>query len=99
MVIARRSAGARSDPEYSLETVLARARAEDDTPVEPLWPGVISLLGHAPHAGWLTAAVTMAAVVVLSLGLFSLWNVRPLRDIGPPAALWQLHFETRHANS
>jgi len=95
-VIARDLREARSDPEYSLETVLARARAEDDTPVEPLWLGVISLARGISSRRWLTAAVTMAAVVVLSLGLFSLWNVRPIAQGSAPGGTTALHFETRH---
>ena len=39
--IARDLKEARTDPEYSLEAILARARAADDTPVQPLWPRVI----------------------------------------------------------
>ena len=39
--IARDLKEARTDPEYSLEAILARARAEDDTAVQPLWPRVI----------------------------------------------------------
>ena len=51
-VIARDLREARTDPEYSLETVLARARAENDTPVRPRWlaryhPRQIA----CPHAG------------------------------------------------
>ena len=50
-VIARDLREARTDPEYSLETVLARARAEDDTPVRPLSGRALSPLSEAcPHA-------------------------------------------------
>ena len=80
-VIARDLREARSDPEYSLETVLAHARTEDDTPVQPLWPRVITAVRDLPSRRWLTAAAAMAAVAVLSLGLFSLWNVRPIAQV------------------
>ena len=96
-VIARDLREARSDPEYSLETVLARARAEDDTPVQPLWSGVIAPVRGISSRRWLTAAATMAAaVIVLSLGLFSLWNVRPIAQVSAPGGTTALHFETRH---
>jgi transmembrane sensor len=95
-VIARDLREARSDPEYSLETVLARARAEDDTPIQPLWSRVIAPVRGISSRRWLTAAATMAAVVVLSLGLFSLWNVRPIAQVSAPGATTALHFETRH---
>src|SRR5207237_10109386 len=39
-VIARDLREARSDPEYSLETVLARARTEAHTPGQPLSPAL-----------------------------------------------------------
>src|SRR3984893_1173499 len=94
-VIARDLREARSDPEYSLETVLARARAEDDTPVQPLWRRVVTAVRELPSRGWLTAAATMAAVVVLSLGLFSLWNARPIAHVSAPGGTTALHFETR----
>jgi transmembrane sensor len=95
-VIARDLREVGIDPEYSLETVLARARAEDDTPVQPLWPRVVTAVRELPSRRWLTAAVTMAAVVVLSLGLFSLWNVRPIAQVSAPGGTTALHFETRH---
>src|SRR5579862_5508870 len=42
--IARDLADARSDPDYSLESILARARNVDDTPVQPLWPRVVEVV-------------------------------------------------------
>src|SRR5271154_4876514 len=39
--IARDLKEARTDSEYSLEAILARAQAAADTPVQPLWPRVI----------------------------------------------------------
>ena len=95
-VIARDLRDARTDPEYSLETVLARARAEDDTPVRPLWPHVIAPVRSMYSRRWLPAAVTMGAVAVLSLGLFSLWNVRPVAPVPVRVGTTALHFETGH---
>jgi transmembrane sensor len=94
--IARDLRQAHTDPEYSFETVLARARAEDDTRVLPLWPQLTAPVRSISSRGWLTAAVTMAAVVVLSLGLFSPWNVGPVAPVPLPAGTTALHFETRH---
>jgi transmembrane sensor len=94
--IARDLREAHTDPEYSLETVLARARAEDDTRVLPFWPRVTAPAGSIWSRGWLTAAVTLAAAVVVSLGFFSLWNVRPVTPVPLPAEPTALHFETRH---
>jgi transmembrane sensor len=93
--IARDLKEARTDPEYSLEAILARARSEDDTAVRPLWPRVIGAVQRTPSRRWLAAGVAMAACVVLSLGLFLTWNLepvpRPTQD-----GITALHFETRH---
>jgi transmembrane sensor len=95
-VIARDLREARTDPEYSLETVLGRARAEDDTSVRPLWPRIVAAVRSMSSRRWLAAAVTMAAVVGLSLGLPSLWQVRPVAPVPTRVGTTALHFETRH---
>jgi transmembrane sensor len=95
--IARDLKEARTDSEYSLEAILARARAADDTPVQPLWPRVIDAVRGRTSRRWLTAAVTMAACAVLSLGLLLTWNVRqPIEHPSAPDGITALHFETRH---
>jgi len=95
--IARDLKEARTDPEFALEAILARARAEDDTPVQPLWPRVIDAVRGRTSGRWLTAAVTMAACAVLSLGLLLTWNVRqPIEHPSAPDGITALHFETRH---
>ena len=96
-VIARDLREARADPEYSLETILAHARTEDDTLVHPpLWSRVIAPVSSMSSRGWLTAAVTMAAVVGLSLGLPSLWRVRSVAPVPVGAGTTALHIETGH---
>jgi transmembrane sensor len=96
-VIARDLREVGADPEFSIDAVLACARAEEeDTPIQPLWPRVVAPFRDISSRRWLTAAVTMAAVVVLSLGLFSLWNVRPIAPVSAPGGTTALHFETRH---
>ena len=94
--IARDLKDARTDPEYSLEAILARARAEDETAVQPLWPRLIDAVRGRTSGRWLTAAVTMAACAVLSLGLLLTWNMRPLQHPSAPDGTTALHFETRH---
>ncbi len=96
-VIARDLREARTDPEYSLEAVLAPARAEDDSPVRlPLWPRVIAPVKNTSSRGWLTAAVALTAVVGLSLGSPSLWRVRPVSPVPVPISTTTLHFATAH---
>jgi transmembrane sensor len=93
--IARDLREARSDPEYSLESVLARARADDDSPVRSRWPYAVAEVTGIFSRRWLATAATVAALAVLSFGLISLWRVRP---VGPAlvAGTPTLHFETRH---
>jgi transmembrane sensor len=94
--IARDLKEARTDPEYSLEAILARAQAEDDPPVRPLWPRVIGAVRGEPSRRWLPAAVAMAACGVLSLGLLLTWNVRPVQHPSTSEGMTALRFETRH---
>ena len=94
--IARDLKEARTNPEYSLEAILARARIADDTAVRPLWPRVIEAFGRRNPGCWLPAAVVMAAFAVLSLGLVLMWDVRPIQHPLASDDITALHFETRH---
>src|SRR5260370_9611706 len=80
--VARDLRAARADPEYALDAILARARAEEDAPVRTLWLRVVGAFRGETSGPWLTAAVTMAACAVFSLGLLLTWNARPTRH--PP---------------
>jgi len=94
--IARDLREARTDPQYSLEAILARARAEEGPTVQALGSRDNFSVRARPSRPWLAGAVTMAASVVLSLGLFSWWN---LRDAGKPRVAensTELRFETGH---
>ena len=89
--IARDLKEARTDSEYSLEAILARARADDGTPVQPLWPRVIGAVWGRTSGRWLTGAVTMAACAVLCLGLLLTWNVRqPIEQPSAPDGMTAL---------
>ena len=85
-VVARDLKEARSDPEYSLEAILARAGAEAGPPVQRLWP--------TPSGRWFPAAAAMT--VVLSLGLLFTWNLRPTERPAGLTGIAILHFETGH---
>ena len=89
-VVARDLKEARTEPEYTLEAIIARARAEDGPAVRPLSP-------PRPSRRWLPAAAAMAACALLSLGLLLQWNSR--RPLERPSALDRvtaLNFQTRH---
>ena len=96
-VVARDLRKAAADQEYSVDAVVARARAEDDSPVQPLWPRLITPVRSVSSRGWLTAAAaTMAVIVVVSLGFWSPWEVRPVAPVPVSVGTTALHFETRH---
>src|SRR5208283_6206897 len=59
--IARDLKQARTDPEFSLDAILARARVEDDPPVQPLWPRLTDAVRVSTSRRWLPGAVAMAA--------------------------------------
>src|SRR3984893_12405213 len=94
--IARNLREARADPEYSLDAILARARAEDDTPVQPFWSRVIGAVGGQPGRRLLTATVATAVFAVLTVGWFLSWNVTPTVQPSVSGGTAALHFETRH---
>jgi transmembrane sensor len=87
---------ARTDPEYSLEAILARAGREEDSKVRPLWPRVIEAVRDRPSRRWFPAAVAMAACALLSVGL--LWRsiLGPAEHPAAAEGIAALHFETRH---
>jgi transmembrane sensor len=94
--IARDLKEARTDPEYSLDAILARARAQEDPTVRPLWSRVVDAVRSIPSSRWLPATVAAAACGVLSLGLIIEWNARPIERLSGPSVITALHFETRH---
>jgi len=87
---------ARTDPQYSLEAILARARAEDEVSVRRLWPRAIEAVRARPFGGWFPAAMAMAACLLLSVGLLWTWNLGPAERPAAPDGITALHFETRH---
>jgi transmembrane sensor len=94
--VARDLREARADPEYALDAILARARAEQVAPVRTLWLRMVGAFRGETSGPWLTVAVTMAACLVLSLGWFLPWNVKPGGHPSVSTGATALHFETRH---
>jgi transmembrane sensor len=78
----------------SFDELLTRALHQKDAPVRPFWSRLVESL-RTPSPRW-HAAVAMAALGVVTLGLVLLWNLRPIAHVPAPAAVTVLHFETRH---
>lgn len=95
-VVARDLKQARTDPQYALEAILARARAEEEEPVQRLWPRETETGRSRPFAGWFPAAVAMALCALLSVGLLLRWNLRSPQPPAAPDGIAALHFQTRH---
>jgi transmembrane sensor len=93
--IARDLREARADPRYSLEAILARARAEEEPAVQALRSRG-SAARAKPSRSWLAGAAAMAASAVVGIGLFSWWH--PRDAVQPPVAQsnTELRFKTRH---
>ena len=94
--IARDLREARTDPRYSLEAILARARAEEESTFQALRSRDGFAARAKPSRPWLAGAAAVAACVVLGVGLFSWWHSRDAAQ--PPAAEsnTELRFKTGH---
>jgi len=93
--IARDLREACADPDQSVEALVARARVNED--VQPARPRIFAFGGDLSSVRLgLTAAVTMAAIALVSFALFSLWNIRPITPVSVSSGATVLHFETRH---
>jgi transmembrane sensor len=94
-VVARDLREIGADPEFSIEAVLAQARTEeDDLSFQRFWRRLTPAVSQISSHRWRTAAMTMAAFAVLSLGLLWLWSITP--ELHRPAATTALQFEARH---
>jgi transmembrane sensor len=95
-VIARDLREACTGPAYSADTLVARARADDDSPGEPLWGRVIAVVAGVPSPHRRAVVVTMAALGIVTLGSLLLWKLMPAGRVPEPAGTVALHFETVH---
>jgi transmembrane sensor len=93
--IARDLKAAGADPEYSLEAILARARADEGAEVHPRWSRTIAAVRDTPSRPWFAVLAT-AACAVLSLGVFLMWNGRHVEHVATADVVTTMHFETRH---
>jgi transmembrane sensor len=94
--IARDLKDARTDPEYSLGAILARARNAEDIKVTSLWSRVINTVWVEPPRRWYPAAATLAGFAMLTLGALAAWNVVHLQHPSASEDIAELHFATGH---
>jgi len=81
---------------YSIDAILARALREEHTLVRRFWQRLVEApWGPSPLR---QAAMAVAALGVVGLGLLLLWNLRPIVHVSSFAAVTALHFETRHGD-
>jgi transmembrane sensor len=73
-VLARDMRALGANPEFSVASVVARARTEAASSVQPLWPRVVTPTRDISSRRWVPAIASLAAVVLVSVGLVSLWN-------------------------
>ena len=82
--------------EYSVDNIIARARAEGDSSGRPFWPRAFDAFRDLPVRRWQAAAVAIAAFTVVSLGVLGLWRLGPNTRLSPPDKVTVLRFETSH---
>jgi ferric-dicitrate binding protein FerR (iron transport regulator) len=95
--IARDLREAPADAEYAVATLVARARAADDSPRYGYLTPIRAGLGALGWQRWQSAAATAAVLGALGLGALLMQPRHPPTAAGPVAAgPGTLHFETRH---
>jgi transmembrane sensor len=95
--IARDLPEASGEPETSVDSLLARARAAEDPKVIPLRPRMLDTTRDVLSTRRHTSALAVAALVVLGLGVLAWWNsTRVAQRVLAPDTVATLHFETRH---
>lgn len=93
-VIARDLRDACAAPETSIDSLVAQARAAENTQIRPLWPRILESSRDVLAPRWPGLAVAVAACAVLSLGSLAWWNLSRVPQV--PETVATLHFETRH---
>jgi transmembrane sensor len=80
----------------SLEELLARARLEEASAVEPFWSRFSAAVGKVGARQWQPAAVGFATLALVGVGAFLFWSMRSPLRVAPRPQVSALHFETRH---
>lgn len=94
--VARDLQQARSDPDYSVEAILARARTEDEGAVHRPWPRAKETDRGRLFGGWLPAVAAVAAVAVMAVGMLRIWNPASDQKALAPDSFATLQLSTGH---
>jgi transmembrane sensor len=83
-------------PDNSIDAVVARARAEKSTLVQPLWPRLVAPLSDLLSFNWQRAAVSVAALGVVGIGFLALWHFSISPGITSADPVVTQQFSTQH---
>ena len=83
-------------PDNSIDAVVARARAAETSVVRPSWPRLLAPLGELLSFDWQKAAVSAAAVGVVSVGFLALWHFSISPTITSSDQVVPQQFSTQH---
>jgi transmembrane sensor len=85
-----------ADPELSVESLVAGARAAEGPEIRTLGPRIPETSRDVVSPRWYKVSAAVAALGVLSLGLLAWWNSRLAPRVPAPDMAAMLRFETRH---
>ena len=85
-----------TDPQFSVEAILARARAEETESVHRLWPQAARNRRDRLFGAWLPAAVAAAACALVVVAVLLRWNPHFPTGTASPVDAATVHFATRH---
>ena len=95
-VIARDLRSTDADPEHSVDALVARAREQDDD-AESTWSAAFAAIRGSLRYRWKYAAIAAGSLAAGSVGLLSLWSLRPTAPTsGVAAPVTVVHLQTRH---
>ena len=84
------------DSQDDLEGLVARARRDEVSPVQPLWQRLVERARGAGSNLWPAPAFALAVFALLSAGLLTWWNRTSGTHPGGPDKFAALHFTTAH---
>ena len=85
-----------ADSQGDLEGLVARARQDEVSPVQPLWQRVAERVRGAGSNLWPAPAFALVVFALLSVGLLTWWNRTPSTHLGGSEKIAALHFTTAH---